>query len=145
MADGKKSFILYCDLLHTVELLDDTLAGKLMKHLLRYVNDLEPKTEDMLLKIAFEPIKHQLKRDLKDWESTREKRVSAGHKGGVKSGKSRRSKQKEANASKTKQTKQTKQRQANEAVNVTVNVNDTVNGTVKKNTNPKGKLDPKGG
>lgn len=122
MANGKKSFILYCDLKHTVDLLDDALAGKLLKHLLRYVNDENPETDDILLKVAFEPIKRQLKRDLNDWETKRVKRVESGKLGGVKSGESRRKNKieaNEANASKTKQTK------ANEAV--TVNVNDTVN------------------
>lgn len=124
MASGKKSFVLYCDMKHTVELLDDNLAGKLFKHLLRYVNDENPETNDILLKVAFEPIKHQLKRDLKDWENTREKRVKSGHAGGVKSGETRRKKKNkaiEASASKSKQN------EANEAVTVTVNVNDTVN------------------
>lgn len=97
MAEGKKSFVLYADLIHTVELLDDELAGKLFKHLLQYVNDLQPETSNAVLKIAFEPIKQQLKRDLKDWEQTREKRVNAGHLGGVKSAESRRTKQTEAN------------------------------------------------
>lgn len=103
MADGKKSFVLYCDMKHTVDLLDDTTAGKLLKHLLRYVNDEDPITDDPLLKIAFEPIRQQLKRDLKDWESTRGKRVNSGHKGGIKSGESRRNKANEANALKSKQ------------------------------------------
>jgi len=124
MADGKKSFVLYCDLLHTVELLEDLTAGKLMKHLLRYVNDLNPETDDMMVKVVFEHIKRQLKRDLKDWEDTRVKRSNSGHLGGIKSGESRKKKQikaNEANALKSKQI------EANEAVNVTVNVNDTVN------------------
>lgn len=105
---------------HTVDLLDDALAGKLLKHLLRYVNDENPETDDLLLKVAFEPIKRQLKRDLVDWEETRVKRVNSGHLGGIKSGESRR----------TKQTKQVlkigskqKQVEANEAVNVNDNVN----------------------
>lgn len=132
MADGKKSFVLYCDMIHTVDLLEDALAGKLLKHLLRYVNDENPETDDLLLKIAFEPLKRQLKRDLKDWEDTRSERVKSGRKGGINSGKSRKKKQNkpnEANASKTKQT------QANEAVSVNVNVTDTVNvnGDIHKN------------
>jgi hypothetical protein len=39
----KKSFVLYCDLLHTVEKLPDDKAGLLFKHILKYVNDLDPK------------------------------------------------------------------------------------------------------
>jgi hypothetical protein len=78
MADTKKSFILYCDLLHTFNSLTDEEAGKLIKHVLSYVNDLNPQTEDRIIKIAFEPIKQQLKRDLKHWESIKEKRSEAG-------------------------------------------------------------------
>lgn len=124
MAEGKKSFVLYADYKHTFELLTDEQAGKLIKHLLRYVNDENPEMGDILLKIAFEPIKRQLKRDLVDWETKREKRVSAGHLGGLKSGESRSNKKIEAKGSNASITKQS---QANEAVNVNGNVTVTVN------------------
>ena len=65
MATGKKSFIAYCDWLETFEELDDAEAGRLVKHLFRYVNDLDPQTEDKLTKMTFIPIKQTLKRDLK--------------------------------------------------------------------------------
>ncbi len=138
MAEGKKSFVLYADYLSTFELLDNDQAGKLIKHLLQYVNDQNPefKNDELLLKIAFEPIKLQLKRDLKDWEETRHKRSEAGHLGGIKSAESRRSKQTQANASKIKQNQanasKIKPEEANQAVNVNVTVNDTV--TDKENT-----------
>lgn len=74
MAEGKKSFLLYADYIHTFEHLSDEEAGKLVKFLFQYVNDQNPVIEDRILKIAFEPIKRQLKRDLNDWESEREKR-----------------------------------------------------------------------
>ena len=64
MAENKKSFILYCDIIHTIEKLNDDDAGKLFKHVLRYVNDLNPTTDHLITQIAFEPIKQQLKRDL---------------------------------------------------------------------------------
>lgn len=64
MAENKKSFILYCDIIHTIEKLSDDDAGKLFKHILRYVNDLNPTTDHLITEIAFEPIKQQLKRDL---------------------------------------------------------------------------------
>lgn len=64
MAENKKSFILYCDIIHTLEKLSDDDAGKLFKHILRYVNDLNPTTDHLITEIAFEPIKQQLKRDL---------------------------------------------------------------------------------
>lgn len=69
MAENKKSFILYCDLIHTVKKLPDEKAGILFKHLLSYVNDENPITDDILIEVAFEPIKRQLKRDLDNWES----------------------------------------------------------------------------
>jgi ribosomal protein L11 len=69
MATDKKSFILYCDLIHTVNKLPDETAGKLLKHILAYVNDLNPETEDLLVEVAFEPIKQVMKRDLKKWET----------------------------------------------------------------------------
>jgi len=78
MANGKKSIVLYTDLIHTVNKLTDVKAGKLFKHILQYVNDENPQTDDMLINIAFEPIKQQLKRDLQKWEGIREKRSFAG-------------------------------------------------------------------
>ena len=73
MATDKKSFLLYCDIMHTVNKLSDEQAGKLFKHLLAYVNDLNPEPEDVITEIAFEPIKQTLKRDLQKYEDKREK------------------------------------------------------------------------
>ena len=81
MAENKKSFLLYCDLIHTVQKLNDEQAGKLFKHVLEYVNDLNPETEDIITDLCFEPIKQNLKRDLRKYESTCEKRSEAGKKG----------------------------------------------------------------
>ena len=78
MANGKKSVLLYCDIIHTVEELSDDEAGRLFKHYLRYINDLNPEPPDKLIKIVFEPIKQTLKRDLKAWESIILKRSAAG-------------------------------------------------------------------
>jgi len=80
MAKDKKSFVLYSDLKHTVQKLPDEQAGKLLKHILAYVNDENPTTEDLLVEIAFEPIKQQLKRDLKKFEEKRKKWSEAGKK-----------------------------------------------------------------
>lgn len=80
MATGKKSFLLYVDLIHTFENLTDEEAGKLIKLVFQYVNDFNPVVEDKLLKIAFEPIKQALKRDLKKYENIVEKRSAAGKK-----------------------------------------------------------------
>lgn len=73
MAKDKKSVLLYVDLIATVEKLENEDAGLLFKHLLRYVNDQNPKAPSTLIDIVFEPIKQQLKRDLKSWEKKCEK------------------------------------------------------------------------
>ena len=73
MATDKKSFLIYCDIIHTVEQLTDEQAGNLFKHLLRYVNDLNPQSDSVITKIAFEPIKQALKRDLDKYESIRKR------------------------------------------------------------------------
>lgn len=84
MAENKKSFVLYCDLLHTVGHLTDEQAGKLFKHVLNYVNDKDPQTDDVIINLAFEPIKQQLKRDLKKWVGEKKQRSAAGKKGMLK-------------------------------------------------------------
>jgi hypothetical protein len=81
MAKDKKSVLLYCDIIHTVEQLDDADAGLLFKHYLRYINDQNPEPPSKLIKIVFEPIKQNLKRDLKKWEDTLESRSIAGKAG----------------------------------------------------------------
>lgn len=78
----KKAFILYADLISTVEELPDVTAGKLFKIILRFVNDQHPEINDLLLKIAFEPIKLQLERDLEKWKARAEKSRNNGAKGG---------------------------------------------------------------
>lgn len=78
MAENKKSVLLYCDIIHTVNELSDDEAGKLFKHYLAYINDLNPIAPDKLTQIVFEPIKQNLKRDLKKWELIILKRSEAG-------------------------------------------------------------------
>lgn len=78
MATGKKSFVLYTDLHETVKQLPDNKAGILFKTILAYVNDENPDVKDLLIKIAFEPVKLQLKRDLKKWEKEHNQRILAG-------------------------------------------------------------------
>jgi len=82
MAEGKKSVLLYCDLIHTVEKMDDETAGLFFKHYLRYVNDLQPETDNLVVDIAFESVKQNLKRDLKKWEERAQKSRENGKKGG---------------------------------------------------------------
>lgn len=115
--EGKKSFVLYADLMDIVNDLDNEQAGKLIKMVVDYVNDRNPETDEQIIKIAFKPIKNQLKRDLQKWESIKQKRSDAGKKGG------RPKKQIEANKANGFFEKQNK---AKKAVNVNVNVNDSV-------------------
>lgn len=82
MAEGKKSVLLYCDIIHTVDGLTDEEAGKLFKHYLRYINDLNPEPPDRLTQLVFEPIKQNLKRDLVKWREFTEKQRLNGLKGG---------------------------------------------------------------
>lgn len=82
MAEEKKAFVVYADWETQFDLLSDDEAGKLIKHIFSYVNDKNPefKPDERLLLMAFEPIKKQLKRDLKKYESIKEKRAEAGRK-----------------------------------------------------------------
>lgn len=82
MAKDKKSFILYCDQQGVFNMLPDEQAGKLIKHIFAYVNDENPEADDLLLSIAFESIKTQLKRDLKKYENYIDKQKENGKKGG---------------------------------------------------------------
>lgn len=71
MAKDKKSFLLYCDLIHTVSKMPKDKAGELFIHILEYVNDKNPITDDLIIQLTFEPIKQSLKRDLEKYESIR--------------------------------------------------------------------------
>ena len=123
MADNKKGFVLYADNKSMVDMLSDEQAGKLMKIIFQYVNDENPILDDILIKLAFEPIKLQLKRDLKKYEKIKEKRSFAGRK----SAEIR--KQKAANLTHAKSVEQTS---TNPTVidNVNVNVKDNVKESV---------------
>jgi uncharacterized phage protein (TIGR02220 family) len=78
MAKDKKSFVLYSDSQGLINQLPDDVAGRLLKHIYAYVNDENPITDELLINVAFEPIKMQFKRDLIKWESTKEVRSIAG-------------------------------------------------------------------
>jgi len=84
MADGKNSFIFYCDWQATFESLPDDKAGQLIKHLLAYVNDQDPQTDDLLIKAVFAQLKATLKRDLKKYEERTNKKSEGGREGNLK-------------------------------------------------------------
>jgi len=71
---------MYADQIHLFESLTDEEAGKVVKHLFRYVNDLNPELPDRTTQLIFEPIKQQLKRDLESWKITISGRSAGGKK-----------------------------------------------------------------
>ena len=77
---NKDSFVLYTKYIDIFKELTDEQAGKLIKVILEYVNDMNPEPEG-LIKIAFIPIKQQLKEDLVKWKEEKQKRSEAGKKG----------------------------------------------------------------
>ena len=82
MAEGKKTFVAYANWMATFEKLTDEEAGRLIKHLFRYVNDLDPEPPDRMIELVFEQFKQILKVDLDKWESIRERNKINGTKGG---------------------------------------------------------------
>lgn len=119
MAKDKNSFVLYTDLIHTVDILTDEQAGKLFKHILLYVNDYDPLADDQLTQVTFEPIKQQLKRDLRKYE----KRIKVAKDNGAKGGRP-----KNPNKPKITQPFSEKPKKA-VSVNATVSVNANANAT----------------
>ena len=135
MAENKKSFLLYANIIHTVKKLSKDQVAELFLTILEYVNDNNPVVNDIAVDLVFEPIKQQLKIDLKKWDEKIAKYASAGRSGGLKSGEARRS-----NASKNEAKRSDAScGEANEAVNdnVIVNVNDNVNNDVIRDHSPK--------
>lgn len=82
MAKDKSAFKMYADQRIFFDQLPDELAGKVIKHLFAYVNDENPLEDDLLLKLAFAPLKRQLKHDLKKYEEIVERNKLNGQKGG---------------------------------------------------------------
>lgn len=124
MAENKKSFILYADIIHTVRKMPKEKAGELFMTILSYVNDEDPTVEDLLVEVAFEPIKQQLKRDLKKWEDFKEKQSLNGKKGG------RPHKGLAITETEGNPNNPTLLDESQKSLNVNVNVNDTVNDNV---------------
>lgn len=118
MAENKKSFVLYSDSQGLINQLPDEVAGRLFKHIYAYVNDENPITDELLLNIAFEPIKMQLKRDLVKYDKKREQWSEAGKKS---------AEQRALNKSNELQRTSTVVNSVATVSTVNVNVNDNVN------------------
>lgn len=127
MAQGKKSFVFYTEWEELFEALNDEEAGKLIKHVLRYVNDKEPQAPDRLTDISFIPIKQTLKRDLKKYEE----KAKAARLNGLKGGRPKK-------VTKPKETKKTQPffEEPKKAVNVNDNVNDNAIDSKNPNEQP---------
>lgn len=82
MAKDKSSFILYADQRSYFDKLTDDEAGRLIKHIFSYVNDENPEPVDRIIDLSFEPIKLQLKRDLKKYEKVVDRNRNNGKLGG---------------------------------------------------------------
>ena len=148
MAENKKGFILYADQVDTFKQLTNEKAGELIKHVFSYVNDEEPCTDDLIINLAFTPIKKQLQRDLDRWENTRKKRSEAG-----KASAEARKNKKQQNSTKPTSVKFVEQKltplncveQKLTKSTVSVNVNDNVNDISNNNTIPVTSDKPKDG
>ena len=119
MAEGKSSFVLYSDLIHTLKKLTDVQRGQLMLTILEYVNDLNPVVTDPVIDVVFEPIKQQLKRDLKKYEYKKKQWSNAGKA----SAKARKNKRKQTLTGVNKRQQTSTVSTVNDNVNVNVNVN----------------------
>ena len=123
MAEDKKSFILYADLINSIDHLTNEEKGILFTHLLEYVNDKNPVLEDRVILSAWKPIQLQLKRDLVRFNEVKAKRSEAGKR----SAEVRALKSNEQSPTNSTSVESVQHRSANPTVNDTVNVNENVN------------------
>ena len=84
MEISKKSFVLYNDLIYTIEYLTNEEKGILFQHLLNYVNGIKTELEDRLLLVVWKPIERQLNRDLEKYEGIVKNRSVVGREGNLK-------------------------------------------------------------
>lgn len=117
MAEGKKSFIAYSDWKATFDELSDEDAGRLIKHIFAYVNDENPVTDNVLIRVAFAQFKQTLKRDLVKWNEQLQQRRDAG----------KRSAEKRALEKSNERSTVVESRQRNSTDSVSVSVSDNVN------------------
>jgi hypothetical protein len=123
MAENKKSFVLYADLIKSIDHLTNEEKGILFTHLLQYVNDMNPVLTDRLLLTAWKPIELQLKRDLIKFEEVKQKRSEAGKR----SAELRALKSDEQQPTNSTSVESVKQRSTNPTDNVNDNDNDNDN------------------
>lgn len=122
MAQGKKTFIFYSDWINMVREMPNKDAGELLKHILSYVNDESPKTQNQFVRMAFGHMKPLIKNDLKKWDEIREKRKKAGSKGGRQTQANAKQLLQGANQSISNESKSEQAQAVNDNVNVSTNV-----------------------
>lgn len=132
MAENKKGFLLYADLIHTVRKMPKDKAGELFVTILEYVNDENPVVNDMLVDLVFEPIKRQLKRDLEKYEGKKTQWSEAGKASAEAKRLAKEEKKRLTDSTDVKNVATDLTVNVNDTVNVNVTVNDTVNGINKK-------------
>lgn len=93
MSQAKLSFVLYADVRAQVKKLSDTEAGRLFVAILDYAADGAIPELEGATDMCFAFIQAQIDRDSEKWEEKRQKRIEAGHLGGLASGESRNQKQ----------------------------------------------------
>lgn len=149
MAEDKKGFLLYADLIHTIEKMPNDKAGLLFKHILNYVNDLNPVTDDLIVELTFEPIKQQLKRDLLKYKETKIDKSNGGKLGNLKRWhkdlhdkviKNELDINEALEIANNRKTSHTDNMQSQPIAEIAVNVNDNVSVNVNDNDNVKEKL-----
>ena len=132
MAENKKSFVAYADWKSTFDELPDEYAGKLIKHIFAYVNDENPKSNDIIINAVFANIKNSLKRDLVKWQETKIGRSKAG----IASAEARKlAKINEQNLTNPTNVDFVQQTSTKSTVSDSVNVSDSVSVNVKENIN----------
>lgn len=127
MAENKNSFVLYTEQKEIFEAVSDEQAGKLIKHIFRYVNDENPTTDDEIVRALFIGIKQTLKRDLKKWETKQQQRIEAGRKSAEKRKKAAEFAKRNQSQNKRPLTNDDERQQTS---TVNVNGNGNVNGNV---------------
>jgi len=80
---NKKGFILYADMLESVNFLPDEDLGKFFRAILQYQNGENPEISPNL-KMGFEFLKVQFKRDSDKWKTTQNERSESGRIGNLK-------------------------------------------------------------
>jgi len=84
MAEGKKSFNLYADIIDTFEHLTNEQRGEVIWWILQYVNDRKPEPLNGLLMAVIANIQAQLKRDLDKYRIKLEQSSESGRIGNLK-------------------------------------------------------------